>query len=105
MRHMMSRALLAFGLCLLGVALGAVGAKYVSAQNPAQITRTEILRNPMSGLEGKEVVVFLADVPPGGIAARHYHPGDEAIYMLQGSLLFEPDHEQAFELKAGEITI
>ena len=101
----MSSALLAFGLCLLGVALGAVGAKYVSAQNPAQITRTEILRNPMSGLEGKEVVVFLADVPPGGIAARHYHPGDEAIYMLQGSLLFEPDHEQAFELKAGEITI
>src|SRR5215831_8296914 len=58
----------------------------------------------MSGLEGKEVVVFLADIPPGGVAARHYHPGDEAIYMLQGSLSFEPDHEQPFELKAGEIT-
>jgi hypothetical protein len=24
--------------------------------------------------------------------------------MLQGSLLFEPEHERAFELKAGEIT-
>ena len=58
----------------------------------------------MSGLEGKEVVVFLADVPPGGAASPHYHPGDEAIYMLQGSLLFEPQHEQPFELKAGEIT-
>ena len=58
----------------------------------------------MSGLEGKEVVVFLADVPPGGVAPEHYHPGDEAIYMLQGSLLFEPQHEQPFELKAGEIT-
>ena len=58
----------------------------------------------MSGLEGKEVVVFIADVPPGGAASPHYHPGDEAIYMLQGSLLFEPEHEQAFELKTGEIT-
>ena len=76
----------------------------VSAQGAAQITRTEILRKPMSGLEGKEVVVFLADIPPGGVAALHYHPGDEAIYMLQGSLLFEPEHGQPFELKAGEIT-
>jgi quercetin dioxygenase-like cupin family protein len=45
----------------------------------------------MTGLEGKEVVVFLADVPLGGVAALHYHPGHEAIYMLQGSLLFEPE--------------
>src|SRR5215469_1238172 len=89
---------------LLGIAIGAVGATYVSAQGAPQITRKEILRKPMSGLEGKEVVVFLADIPPGGVAAHHYHPGDEAIYMLQGSLLFEPDQGQPFELKAGEIT-
>jgi quercetin dioxygenase-like cupin family protein len=57
-----------------------------------------------NSLEGKEVVVFLADIPPGGVASHHYHPGDEAIYMLQGSLLFEPDQGQPFELKAGEIT-
>jgi len=89
---------------LLGLAIGAIGATYVSAQGAPQITRTEILRQPMSGMEGKEVVVFLADIPPGGVAAHHYHPGDEAIYMLRGSLLFEPDQGQAFELKAGEIT-
>src|ERR1700730_17002964 len=100
----MNRMLLLLGVGLAGMAVGAIGTTYVSAQGAAQITRTEILRQPMSGLEGKEVVVFTADVPPGGVAARHYHPGDEAIYMLQGSLLFEPDHGQPFELKAGEIT-
>jgi quercetin dioxygenase-like cupin family protein len=84
--------------------IGAGGATYVNAQNTPQITRTEILRKPMSAVEGKEVVVFTADVPPGGVADRHYHPGDEAIYMLQGALVFTPDHEQPFELKAGEIT-
>ncbi len=100
----MNRTLLLLGVALASMAVGAIGATYVSAQGAAQITRTEILRKAMSGLEGKEVVVFLADVPPGGVAGLHYHPGDEAIYMLQGSLLFEPDHEQPFELKAGEIT-
>jgi len=101
----MSRTLLLLSVGLLaGLVIGVVGATYVSAQGTPQITRTEILRKPMSGLEGKEVVVFLADVPPGGVASIHYHPGDEAIYMLQGSLLFEPDQEKPFELKAGEIT-
>ena len=100
----MNRKLLLIAVGLLGIAIGAIGATYVSAQGAPQITRTEILRKPMSGLEGKEVVVFLADIPPGGVAAHHYHPGDEAIYMLQGALLFEPDQGQPFELKAGEIT-
>jgi quercetin dioxygenase-like cupin family protein len=100
----MKRTLLLIAVSLVSMIVGAVGATYVAAQGTPQITRTEILRKPMSGLEGKEVVVFLADVPPGGVAGAHYHPGDEAIYMLQGSLVFEPDREKPFELKAGEIT-
>src|SRR5215472_3512953 len=92
--------------CAAGIAIGAVGTTYVSAQGAQavpQITRTEILRKPLSGMDGKEMVVFLADIPPGGVAATLYHPGDEAIYMLRGALVFEPDKEKPFELKAGEI--
>jgi quercetin dioxygenase-like cupin family protein len=101
----MNRTLLLLSISLASMGVGAVGVKYVSAQGAVpQITRTEIMRKSMSGLEGKEVVVFTADVPPGGIAPRHYHPGDETIYMLQGSLVFEPDHGEPFELKAGEVT-
>lgn len=100
----MNRTILLVAVSLTSMVVGALAATYVGAQGTPQITRTEILRKPMSGLEGKEVVVFLADIPPGGVAGIHYHPGDEAIYMLQGSLLFEPDQEKPFELKAGEIT-
>ena len=67
----MNRMLLLLCVSFAGVAVGAIGATYVSAQGTPQITRSEILRKPMSGLEGKEVVVFLADVPPGGVAALH----------------------------------
>jgi quercetin dioxygenase-like cupin family protein len=103
----MNKTLVLFGAgSLVGMVIGAVGTTYVSAQGAQavpQITRTEILRKPLAGMDGKEMVVFLADVPPGGVAATHYHPGDEAIYMLRGSLVFEPDKEKPFELKAGEI--
>jgi quercetin dioxygenase-like cupin family protein len=100
----MHKMFLLLGVGLAGVAVGIGGTTYVGAQGTPQITRTEILRQPMSGIDGKEIVVFLADVPPSGVADRHFHPGDEAIYMLQGSLLFEPEHGQPFELKAGEIS-
>ena len=100
----MRKMLLLLSVGLAGIAVGVLGATYVAAQGAAQVTRTERLRKPVSGVEGKEVVVFVADLPPGAVAGRHYHPGDEAIYMLEGSLLFEPDHEQPFELKTGEIT-
>jgi quercetin dioxygenase-like cupin family protein len=101
----MNKLFVLLGVSLLGVAVGAGGATYVGAQGtPAQISRTELLRKPMSGMEGKEIVVFIGDIPPGGAATRHSHPGDEAIYMLERLLRFAPDHEQPFELKAGEIT-
>jgi quercetin dioxygenase-like cupin family protein len=100
----MNRTPFLLGVSMASMVVGAIGATYVSAQGGPKVTRTEILRKPMSDVENKEVVVFLADIPPGGVAAIHYHPGDEAIYMLQGSLLFEPDKEKPFELKAGEIT-
>jgi quercetin dioxygenase-like cupin family protein len=103
-RNTMRKTLLFLGVGLAGVVVGALGATYVGAQGAAQVTRTELLRKPVSGIEGKEVVVFVADVPPGAIAGRHFHPGDEAIYMLQGALVFEPDGGQPFELKAGQIT-
>ena len=100
----MRKTLLLLGVGLAGVAVGALGATYVGAQGTAQVTRTELLRKSISGIEGKEVVVFVADLPPGAVAGRHAHPGDEAIYMLQGALVFEPDGGQPFELKAGQVT-
>ena len=89
----MRKTLVLLGVGLAGVVVGAVGANYVGAQGTAQVTRTELLRKPITGIEGKEVIVFVADVPPGAIAGRHAHPGDEAIYMLQGALRFQPDGE------------
>src|SRR6476646_7490381 len=82
-RNIMRKTLLLLGVGLAGVVAGALGASYVGAQGAAQVTRTELLRKPISGIEGKEVIVFVADVPPGAVATRHAHPGDEAIYMLQ----------------------
>ena len=66
------------------------------------VTRTELMRVPVEGLEGKEGVVYRADFAPGAVAPRHSHPGREFIYVLEGSLILEPDGMAAQTLKAGE---
>ena len=100
---MIKKFIALLGVAAAGVILGAAGATYVGAQSTPQVKRTELLRQPISGLDGKEMVVYTAELPPGGVAARHWHPGDEALYGLQGTLTIEPDHAQAVDLKVGQI--
>lgn len=51
----MHKTLLPLSVGLGGVAVGIGGTTYVGAQGTPQITRTEILRQPMSGIDGKVV--------------------------------------------------
>jgi quercetin dioxygenase-like cupin family protein len=68
------------------------------------VKRTELLRTDVSGVEGREGVVYTAEVIPGGVAPKHTHPGDEVVYVLEGVLIIEPEGKEAITLKPGELT-
>jgi hypothetical protein len=46
------------------------------------------------GLPGKEVVVYVGDLAPGAGGGRHHHPGEEIVYILEGTLVIKPDKKQ-----------
>jgi quercetin dioxygenase-like cupin family protein len=46
--------------------------------------------------------MYRAELIPAAVAGRHYHPGPELIYILEGSLILEPDGHAPVTLKAGE---
>jgi quercetin dioxygenase-like cupin family protein len=86
---------------VVGLAVGMLGNQLLLAQQ-APITRTILQQKDLEGAAGREVVMYRADVAPGGVAGRHYHPGPELIYVLEGSLILEPDGHAPATLKAGE---
>lgn len=49
-----------------------------------EVKRTELGRSPVSGVEGKEIVVQLVEIPPGATSRRHFHNGEEAFYVIEG---------------------
>ena len=47
-------------------------------------------------LTGKDmdIIVTVIEVPPGDTIARHVHPGEEAVYVIEGATLEIPGGTQ-----------
>jgi quercetin dioxygenase-like cupin family protein len=85
----------------VGIILGTLGDRWLSAQQQS-VKRTELLRMALEGMEGKEGVMYVAELPPGAAAGKHTHPGAEFAYILDGALTLEPQGQAAKTYKAGE---
>ena len=84
-----------------GIALGAIGSQALMAQ-PTPVTRTTLQQKDLEGAEGREVIMYRADFVPGGALGRHFHPGPELIYVLEGALTLEQDGHPPVTLKVGD---
>lgn len=62
----------------------------------------QLLRAPLSMAEGLEVIISDVVIPPGATVPRHYHPGEEFIYVLEGSAAHVEEGQPDRTLKAGD---
>lgn len=69
------------------VAAGAVTLHLAQAQQFGS-KRTDLQRHDLSA-PGREVIQVRVDFDPGYVAPRHTHPGEEIIYVLEGTLEYE----------------
>jgi quercetin dioxygenase-like cupin family protein len=79
---------------------GQTGSPSTALQQP--IKRTVLFRGNLEGVEGKEIVIFIAELAPGAVGSKHYHPGPEFFYVLEGTLAHEPEGGPAHMMKAGD---
>jgi quercetin dioxygenase-like cupin family protein len=86
---------------MLGVAAGAIGVRTLSAQQQAEARRV-LVTTDLGDIQGYEVRIWRTDIGPGVVGAKHYHPGTECNYVLEGSLILEKDGEPPVTLKAGD---
>ena len=86
----------------LGILIGALGDRLVGAQQ-TPVTRTELVRKDLGGLEGYEGILYHVEVAPGAATGKHSHPGDELVYVLQGAGVLEEDGKAPLAVKAGGV--
>lgn len=62
--------------------------------------RTDVQRHDLS-TPGREVVQAHVDITTDSPPIRHYHPGEEIIYVLAGSLEYQIDGQPTMTYRAG----
>jgi quercetin dioxygenase-like cupin family protein len=87
----------------VATAVGAVGNQALMAQQ-SPVTRTTLQQKDLEGSEGREILMYRAEFVPGGVLGRHFHPGPELIYVLEGALILEKDGHPPETLNAGGST-
>jgi quercetin dioxygenase-like cupin family protein len=72
----------------------------LAAQQPG-FKRTVLQQGNLS-VPGREVVQALAEFQAGATVGRHTHPGEEAGYVLEGTIVLEQEGKPSVTLGAGQ---
>jgi quercetin dioxygenase-like cupin family protein len=83
--------------------LSAIVVIAVSERAAAQegLTRTVLMKKDLEADPKKEVTVFIAEYKPGAKSGKHYHPGQEFIYVLEGEGVMEEVGKAPVAMKPG----
>lgn len=87
---------------LFAAALTMLPATAQTTETPVGITRTDLQRHDLS-IAGRETVQSRIDIAPGGLAPWHRHPGEEVIYIIEGTLEYQLEGQAPVTLKAGDV--
>jgi quercetin dioxygenase-like cupin family protein len=77
-------------------------ALHAASAQQSGIKRTELQRHDLS-VPGREAVQVRIDFAPGTAFGRHTHPGEEVIYVLEGSLEYQVEGKPPVTLRAGDV--
>lgn len=65
----------------------------------------EMLRTVLANHPDIEVIVSDVIIPPGSQVPRHFHPGEEVVYVIEGSAVHVEEGKPDRVLSAGEAMV
>ena len=82
--------------------LAGSGTPLPAQPRPSGTTRTDLQRHDLSA-PGREVLQALVTFAPGSSFPRHSHPGEEIIFVTEGTLEYQLEGRGWVAVKAGEV--
>ena len=81
---------------------GAVLAPFGAQAQQNGVTRTDLQRHDLSA-PGREAIQVRVDLAPGVAFGKHTHPGEEVIYVLEGTLEYQIEGQPTVTVKPGDV--
>jgi quercetin dioxygenase-like cupin family protein len=88
-------------LALVVLIVGGAFVLNVTSAQQSGTKRTDLQRHNLSA-PGREVIQVRVDFAPGYVAPMHTHPGEEIIYVIEGTLEYEIAGKKS-KVKAGDV--
>jgi quercetin dioxygenase-like cupin family protein len=89
-------------IAMAAMVAATISAPYAAQAQSSGIKRTDLQRQDLS-VPGREAVQVRVDIAPGVAFPKHTHPGEEIIYVIEGSLEYEIEGKPPVTLKAGDV--
>ena len=89
-------------MAMAALIAGNVLAPAAAQAQPSGIKRTDLQRHDLS-VPGREAVQVRVDIEPGVAFGNHTHPGEEIIYVLEGTFEYQIEGKPTVTLKAGDV--
>ncbi len=62
-----------------------------------------IMTSQLESVEGMEVIVSYVEIPANTTLPKHWHPGEEFVYVLDGSYVLWQKYKSDTHLKKGDV--
>ena len=87
------------------VALGvfAFSGLEAAAQSEAKPKIEALFEGPLAAVPGMNLMIKRFAVPPGFVGAKHFHPGQVFVYVLEGGITVEMGEDAPLILKPGDL--
>ena len=89
-------------MAMAALMAGAVLAPLGAQAQQCGVKRTDLQRHDLSA-PGREAIQVRVDLAPGVAFGKHTHPGEEIIYVLEGTLEYQVGDKPPVTLKAGDV--
>lgn len=89
-------------ILMAAVLIAGIGLALQVAWAQPGIKRTDLQRHDLSA-PGREVVQVRVDIASGVASPKHSHPGEEIVYVIEGTLEYQVEDKPPVTLKAGEV--
>jgi quercetin dioxygenase-like cupin family protein len=100
-KHQLTRS--ACALVGLAALAGAFGLGTVVAQQGPATKVSQLMKQTLADVPGREVMMITLDIPPGGGSAPHRHPGAHNFgYVLEGAYKIKLDNGPETVLTKGQ---
>jgi quercetin dioxygenase-like cupin family protein len=88
-----------------GLSLGALAHEELAGLPARDAGSNEVLKEKLDTAPGVEVVISDVVIPPNAQVPRHYHPGEEFLYLIEGAATHIEEGSPNRDLKPGDAMV